>query len=103
MKEVLDSLRLRGGVGMEYGGAGENIFRGGGGWLHEGGVVGLVETHEKYQRIDWVGKIRQMRKLKDKKGGSDDTLVEEKKCSTIVKHYHSLPKTIKWNNPIKKA
>ena len=32
-------------------------------------VVGLVKTHEKYQRIDWVGKICQMRELKDKKGG----------------------------------
>ena len=32
---------------------------------------------------------------------SDDALVKERKCSTIVKHYHSLlKKTIKWNNLI---
>jgi len=51
-------------------------------------VIGLVETHEKYKRVEWmdgVEMVTEMRDMSDKKGGglmlvkrSDDCLIMEK-------------------------
>ena len=32
-------------------------------------ILGLVETHEKFNRLDWDDDIEQMREQTDKKGG----------------------------------
>lgn len=50
--------------------------------------LGLVETHEKYNRIDWgdnVVKLDQYRDIEDKKGGGIKMFTKDKEGVQLVK------------------